>query len=163
MPKLQSGGPRRSSRLDLPRDLVLKRLSCLNLLDSWVGKIPWRRKLAIYSSTLAWKIPWTEEPVRLQSMGSQKVKHNWATSLHIPYLYLTLPIPYLTYTLPSPYLLPSPLAENRQCRVLQLNNCPLSPGWPLQAERWFARLTFADKKTKAHEDEDVSRTSWPVG
>ena len=32
MPKLQSGGPRRSSRLDLPRDLVLERLSCLKLL-----------------------------------------------------------------------------------------------------------------------------------
>ena len=31
--QLQSGGPRRSSRLDLPRDLVLRRLSCLNLLE----------------------------------------------------------------------------------------------------------------------------------
>ena len=33
------------------------------------------------SSTLAWKIPWTEEPGRLQSMGSLKVGHDWATSL----------------------------------------------------------------------------------
>ena len=89
MPKLQSRGPRRSSRLDLPRDLVLERLSRFNLLDSWVGKIPWRRKLAIHSSTLAWKIPWMEEPDRLQSMGSQRVEHDWATSLHIPYLNLT--------------------------------------------------------------------------
>ena len=32
--------------------------------------------MAIYSSTLTWKIPWTEEPGRLQSMGSQTVKHN---------------------------------------------------------------------------------------
>ena len=30
------------------------------------------------SSTLAWKIPWTEEPSRLQSMGSQRVRHDWA-------------------------------------------------------------------------------------
>ena len=31
-----------------------------------------------YSSTLAWKIPWTEEPGRLQSMGSQRVRHDWS-------------------------------------------------------------------------------------
>ena len=33
--------------------------------------------MAPYSSTLAWKIPWTEEPGRLQSMGSLRVGHNW--------------------------------------------------------------------------------------
>ena len=33
--------------------------------------------------TLAWKIPWTEEPGRLQSMGSLRVGHNWATSLSL--------------------------------------------------------------------------------
>ena len=38
--------------------------------------------MAIHSSTLAWKIPWTEEPDRLQSMGSQRVGHDWATSFH---------------------------------------------------------------------------------
>ena len=37
--------------------------------------------MAPHSSTLAWKIPWTEEPGRLQSMGSLRVGHNWATSL----------------------------------------------------------------------------------
>ena len=35
------------------------------------------------SSTLAWKIPWTEEPGRLQSMGSLRVGHDWATSLSL--------------------------------------------------------------------------------
>ena len=33
-------------------------------------------KMATYSSILAWKIPWTEEPCRLQSMGSQRVGHD---------------------------------------------------------------------------------------
>ena len=33
-----------------------------------------------HSSILAWKIPWTEESGRLQSMGSQRVRHNWATN-----------------------------------------------------------------------------------
>ena len=37
--------------------------------------------MAPHSSTLAWKIPWTEEPGRLQSMGSLRVGHDWATSL----------------------------------------------------------------------------------
>ena len=37
--------------------------------------------MATHSSTLAWKIPWMEEPGRLQSMGLQRVGHNWATSL----------------------------------------------------------------------------------
>ena len=34
------------------------------------------KEMATHSSTLAWKIPWTEEPGRLQSMGSQRVGHN---------------------------------------------------------------------------------------
>ena len=36
---------------------------------------------ATHSNTLAWKIPWMEEPGRLQSMGSLRVGHDWATSL----------------------------------------------------------------------------------
>ena len=42
----------------------------------------WSEKaMATHSSTLAWKIPWTEEPGRLQTMGSRRVEHDWATSL----------------------------------------------------------------------------------
>ena len=37
--------------------------------------------MATHSRTLAWKIPWTEEPGRLRSMGSQRVRHDGATSL----------------------------------------------------------------------------------
>ena len=39
------------------------------------------KEMATHSSILAWKIPWTEEPGGLQSMGSQRVRHDWATSL----------------------------------------------------------------------------------
>ena len=39
--------------------------------------------MAPYSSTLAWKMPWTEEPLRLQSMGWLRVGHDWATSLSL--------------------------------------------------------------------------------
>ena len=39
--------------------------------------------MATHSSTLAWKIPWTEEPGRLQSTGSLRVGHDWETSLSL--------------------------------------------------------------------------------
>ena len=42
--------------------------------------------MALHSSTLAWKIPWMEEPGRLQSMGLLRVGHNWATSLSLSYV-----------------------------------------------------------------------------
>ena len=41
------------------------------------------KAMAPHSSTLAWKIPWTEEPGGLQSVGSWRVGHNWATSLSL--------------------------------------------------------------------------------
>ena len=55
--------------------------------ETWVQSLgpedPLEKEMATHSSTLAWKIPWTEEPGRLQSMGSQRVRHNWATSLSL--------------------------------------------------------------------------------
>ena len=45
---------------------------------------PLEEEMATWSSILAWKIPWTEETCGLQSMGSQRVRHNWAhTHTHI--------------------------------------------------------------------------------
>ena len=37
---------------------------------------PLEKEMAIHSRTIAWKMPWTEKPGRLQPMGSQKVRHN---------------------------------------------------------------------------------------
>ena len=42
--------------------------------DPWVRKIPLEEGMTTYSSVLAWRIPWTEEPGRLQSMGLQTVR-----------------------------------------------------------------------------------------
>ena len=50
----------------------------INYLSIFIGL---EKAMAPHSSTLVWKIPWTEEPGRLQSMGSLRVGHNWATSL----------------------------------------------------------------------------------
>ena len=44
---------------------------------------PSEKATAPHSSTLAWKIPWTEEPGGLQSMGSLRVGHDWVTSLSL--------------------------------------------------------------------------------
>ena len=44
---------------------------------------PLEKEMATHSSTLAWKIPWMEEPGRLQSTGLQRVRHNWVTSLSL--------------------------------------------------------------------------------
>ena len=50
---------------------------------------PLEKEMATHSSILAWRIPWTEEPGGLQSTGSQRVRHDWATS-HTSH---TLPLP----------------------------------------------------------------------
>ena len=54
---------------------MVKRLPAMQ--ETWVcslgGEDPLEKEMATHSSTRAWKIPWTEEPGRLQSMGSQRV------------------------------------------------------------------------------------------
>ena len=47
---------------------------------------PLEKEMATHSSILAWRIPWTEEPGGLQFTGSQRVGHNWVTSLFTFYL-----------------------------------------------------------------------------
>jgi len=62
---------------------MVKPLSTMreNQVQSVGWEDPLEREMATHFSTLAWKIPWTEECGRLQSMGSQRVEHDWATSL----------------------------------------------------------------------------------
>ena len=55
---------------------------CLPMQKIWNPSLgqedPLKEEMTTYSSTLAWKIPWTEEPGGLQSTGSQRVGHDWA-------------------------------------------------------------------------------------
>ena len=46
--------------------------------DPWVRKIPWRKKMETHSSILSWRIPWIEEPGRLQSTGLPRVWEDWS-------------------------------------------------------------------------------------
>ena len=71
---------------------VVQMLSCVQFfVTPWTAAcqnspsftISLKKTMAPHSSTLAWEIPWTEEPGRLQSMGSLRVGHDWATSLSL--------------------------------------------------------------------------------
>ena len=67
--------------LELRTTLVAQRLKCLpGMQETRVRSLgredPLEKEMATHSSTLAWRIPWREEPGRLQSMGSQRVGHD---------------------------------------------------------------------------------------
>ena len=64
------------------------------------------KRMATHSSTLAWRIPWTEDPGGLQSMGSQRVWHDWATNTFTSLSFSRL-FPQGSSTLPANPVLPS--------------------------------------------------------
>ena len=55
-------------------------------VQSLGGEDPLEEEMATHSSVLAWEIPWAEGPGRLQSIGSQRVRHNLGTKHEIPNL-----------------------------------------------------------------------------
>ena len=61
--------------------LVAQMIKCLpTMRETWAQSLgledPLEKEMGTHSSTLAWKIPWTEEPGKLQSMGLQRVRHD---------------------------------------------------------------------------------------
>ena len=66
---------------ELSYTLQPSKFSVLHL--RWGSQFQLEKAMAPHSSTLAWKIPWTEEPGRLQSMGSRRGGHDWETSLSL--------------------------------------------------------------------------------
>ena len=59
--------------------------------ETWVWLLSWEdpldKGMATHSSIPAWRIPWTEKPGGLQSMGSQRVRHDWATNISLHFIY----------------------------------------------------------------------------
>ena len=83
--------------------LVAQRLKRLPLM--WETQVrflgredPLEKETVTHSSILAWRIPWTEKPGRLQSTGSQRVRHDWATSLTHSIFYCIY-VPHFLYSL----------------------------------------------------------------
>ena len=77
--------------LGLPRWLRWSRihLQCRRpWFDPWVGKIPLEKGIPTHSNILAWRIPRTEEPGSLRSMGLQRIKQDWATNTFTFFLLL---------------------------------------------------------------------------
>ena len=107
------------------------------MLDTQVQSLgredPLEKEMATHSSILAWRIPWREEPGRLQSMGSQRVGHNWATSLSLSISSVTQSCPTLcdptncsTPGLPAHHQLP----ESTQTHVHWVSDA-IQPSYPL--------------------------------
>ena len=77
--------------LNLQRaSLVAQRLKRLPpMWETWVQSLGWEdpleKEMVTHSSILLWRIPWMEEPGGLQSMGSQRVGDDWATSLSLSF------------------------------------------------------------------------------
>ena len=71
--------------------------------ETWVLSLgqedPLEKEMAIHFSILAWRIPWREESGRVQSMGSQRVRHDWVTSLSFTLSHFHEP-PFCTVFLP---------------------------------------------------------------
>ena len=51
---------------------------------------PLEKEMATYSSILAWQVSWTEEPGGLQYVGSQRVRHDWATNTHLLTIFIIM-------------------------------------------------------------------------
>ena len=106
----------------------LKRLPAVRETRVWsLGwEDPLEKEMVTHSTILAWRIPWTEKPGRLQSMGSQRVGHDWATSspssspsfiteglcyLSPPTIILIMTEKQVHFSLNSYYMLPTGLAN----------------------------------------------------
>ena len=70
---------------NIPGAQTVKNLPAMQQIQVWsLGwEDPLGEGMATHLSILAWRIPWTEEPDGIQSMGSQRVGHDWTTNTHI--------------------------------------------------------------------------------
>ena len=73
---------KRSVFIPIPKKDNVKECSNYHTI-ALISRASKEKAMAPHSSTLAWKIPWMEEPGRLQSMGSLRVGHAWVTSLSL--------------------------------------------------------------------------------
>ena len=97
--------------LSILSSLVVQMVKCLPAMwEICVWSLGWEdtleKEMTTHSSTLAWTIPWMEEPHRLQSMRSQRVRHDWATSLSLIFVNFPYIAFFLIYLFPHLIFLP---------------------------------------------------------
>ena len=97
-------------------------------------------------STLAWKIPWTEEPGRLQSTGSRRVGHNWETSLSLfPFMH------WRRKWQPTPVFLPGESQGQGSLAGCRLWGCRVRHDWSdLAVAAWHNELSSPQQTSKDH-------------
>ena len=95
--------------------------------ETWVRSLGWEypleKEMETHSSTLAWRIPWTEEPGGLQSTGSQRVGLDWGTSLLLFFI--------INFTLFDSWRILSKLSHSGRLEVIFLEFSKLDFFWKL--------------------------------
>ena len=122
--------------------------------QTWVWSLGWEdpleKEMATPSSILAWRISWTEEPGRLQSMGSQRVGHTWvftfrilSTSLHPPSFW-SFELKSLLWTWNTKYFAPLSIIHTL-AQALEIHHC-------LSLHRMLSHVwLFVDSCAVAHQ------------
>ena len=112
--------------------------------ETWVwslgGEDPLEKGMATHSSTLAWKIPWTEEPGRLPSMGSHRVGHDWSALAAAAEHWVEFPLLYSRFLLVTYFICACVLSYFSHVRLFVIlwtvaHQAPLSVGFSKQ-EYW---------------------------
>ena len=112
-------------------------------------EVPLEKGMAIHSIIHAWKIPWTEEPGGLQSVGPQRVGHDWATNIHTHTLLLRT----LHHPLCAPWML---------CLVAQ--SClTLWTVWPMDPLSSSVQMDSPGKNTGVGCHALLQRIFWTQG
>ena len=96
------------------------------------GRSPGGEGMATHSSILAWRIPWTEEPGGLQSIGSQKVGHDWSDLACTHQLYLNISEYSETWKMTQPGLV--------TCPILAQEESTMTPGSGLGCLPWTGQV-----------------------
>ena len=126
--------------LCIPSPVLLQ----LTFFFFWSWLLYMEKEMATHSSVLAWRIPWTEKPGRLQSMGSHRFRHDWSDLAAVA-LYIVEPkfqgcpslkILVVSTHLPQPQM--SPDMRHKPAEAPEGESCPSQGAWREQARHCFS-------------------------
>ena len=117
--------------MDFPGGSAVKNLPAMQEMQvqSLGWEDPLEEGMATHSSILAWRIPWTEEPGGLQSIGSQRVRHNWMPGAGILHIECILQIAYWVQHFPQHHLSGSGIAQLEFYHCWEQELCPWQRSW----------------------------------